>query len=48
MDSCSKPAFTGNQFGDCPLSITSSWNLLLRKRLISVRASLEIPTSLSL
>ena len=27
MDLCSTPALTGNQFDDCPLSITW-WNLL--------------------
>ena len=43
MDSCGTPALTVNQFDDCPLSITR-WNLLLRKLLISDRASPEIPT----
>ena len=45
MDPCSTPALTGNQFDDCPLSITH-WNLLLRKLLISARASPEIPSCL--
>ena len=43
MDLCGTPALTGTQFDDCPLSITR-WNLLLRKLLISGRASPEIPT----
>ena len=40
-------ALTGNQFDDCPLSVIR-YNLLLRKLLISARASTEIPTCLSL
>ena len=47
MDHCGTVALTGNQFDDCPLSIMH-WNLLLRKLLISARASPEIPTCLNL
>ena len=35
------PAFTGNQFDDCPLSIIC-WNLLLGKLLMSFNAGQEI------
>ena len=47
MDPCDTPALTGNQFDDCPLSITGCI-MLLRKLLKSARASPEIPTCLSL
>ena len=46
IDPCGTSAFTGNQFYDCPLNITR-WNLLLRKLLISARASPKIPTCIS-
>ena len=47
IDPCGTLGFTGSQFYDCPLSIMP-WNLLLRKLLISARASPEILTCLSL
>ena len=47
IDPCGTPAFTGNQFHDCPLSITR-WNLLSRTLLTSARTSPVMPTRLSL
>ena len=47
IDPCGTPVFTANQFDDYPFSITH-WNLLLRKLLVSVGASPEMRTCLSL